>query len=1642
MAKSLFSRMLGLFSPKAKTPQTKSAPQSVKVIENTLETTLEDSSQPDQMEQQLTAKEFFIDQQNNNEEGDEPDMTHFIKTQGDHPQFDDYLKKVKQHINNDDQSEYDEYSTVSSLASSAATTMEDALFSHISSDSRTEISNFSSINPKIGVRAQLQNNRNSGMEQYSVVDLRPPQNQVFCDTEIKNNGFYSTAAAENNYERYFCNMYTQALYYLSPKNQGYSPAYAFQLFKTISNEGSDVYKQLDNPTKKLVALSQYRAGRMLYEAHYSEQDDTYNHHQQDALMYLIQSQENGNARATYTMGVYAEECGKVNEACQFYYNAHKAGVLEAKVAFGRIFLLHYVPGFEAEEAIEALNEASNEEQLYAPLTLAMYYDREAQFDCAVKCCERVKIPLGHPMNGYANYIVSCIYLRAGFLNLAYTHMARSAKSIHFDEKGLQFKSAVALRKLGIFCLLGVGAPRNPTDAFEYIKEAARLNDRAATIVLAYMLTFGIGCSINREAALAIYEQYKGSSIAARLSCGLMWININPERAYQEFLSVIDFPSTSVYEDHWNVQAIKCEAAVRIAVWTFNGIGGAKKDPYSAVLRLQELSNQQNYTGAHYWLAWAYLEGVKDLDGSTILAKDQNKAFYYFLKGAEKNHDRCLYHAGRMLQGGYNGHNKYRNQDAFQFFLKSAALDCAKAQTQVGVAYFHGTAPVTQNLDKAFEYFTLAARHNDTEAVIYLADYLFKNSSKSNHINVVQVYSELSRAASKNNPAAYRMLGLVVDGNTDLPPTYEPILKKVSDEGYHELWNLYQQSRVESSNDRFHSRFSLYCLWKALELGDFMSGRYICKKLPVMSDDDIVKTINLFERSEGSVPSRMSLSLAKFLGACNKKKLSLKKYFEVAKCNDLNTTCGWESRLELAKLILLEKQGKARNKSLMFSYLNSMVKYNVKSLFWPYILLAKCHEEEICAGCNKALATAFYEKALPYRTSHDQASDSSPDTLLEITTRVKLLKHYYETYQDDRLLDQLDTLDSLLKKLGDTKPVQESASDSLYYRGLLILHNNTMPNNREKAEVYLSESFKLGNILARLELGYLYATTKGQEEVAEECFSEVEESKKTSIDFQGRLAETMVSLRSQRIKNPVEDYPKEIFQMRLAATVTYSMFNMERQAIDWLREISYEPLSQILLMYYKMKMPDNRTPQTISRLSDLMAPFETNHSLDYSARMILSYGQFRLGQCFELGHGVPVDEFVAIEYYNKACAFLKSNEVYEKLAEICQKNGSDNAADMFPTLYNAAQNNKDATFRLAQYYEAQKNKDSLKKALKYYQKAADLGHTESCYYYAKYRIKKTLETSIRQEGAASSSKIAADYLQIAANKNHGPSYYELAMLEIKAGLFEEAVDNLKEADYLNCSDASYQLGDLYFTGFIGVIQNHVTFKMNQNYQSSFDYFMRAYQNNPNHVMAMIRIGTFYEQGVYQKQDLLKAKQWYLKAYSLNEANGLAEYALGCLEETNIDLSGLIPTNSLRKVAYDWFVKSDTLGNKDAKFKVGIFLLNRWVDSYGPDSEKKGLDILIEENNNSELKAMIVLAKHFEEKGEYQTAFNYWRNAEMLEDPEALEHISKCYEEGLLGQKINHEKALSYKKRAIEARKHAKETQCSVMGFQSDYSEERL
>lgn len=173
-----------------------------------------------------------------------------------------------------------------------------------------------------------------------------------------------------------------------------------------------------------------------------------------------------------------------------------------------------------------------------------------------------------------------------------------------------------------------------------------------------------------------------------------------------------------------------------------------------------------------------------------------------------------------------------------------------------------------------------------------------------------------------------------------------------------------------------------------------------------------------------------------------------KYIDVATHNAVTTSLGWNARLEVAKLILIDREGKSRSKSRIFSWLSEMITYNGKKLFVPFILLgkhllkkhfklnymtqtllfssvAKCHDEEICAGCNKASATQYYENGL-LQQSNNKA--------LEIYARMRLVEIYYKSHADTLLKEQLKLVEPLVNSLTDASEKKSKSADLYYYQG--------------------------------------------------------------------------------------------------------------------------------------------------------------------------------------------------------------------------------------------------------------------------------------------------------------------------------------------------------------------------------------------------------------------------------------------------------------------------------------------------------------------------------------------------------------------------------------------------------------------------------
>lgn len=295
------------------------------------------------------------------------DMNDFINTRGSndinlHLQN---LNNLKDRVSYKETNTNDEFSTLSSSTSSSLS-LQDALFSHFSNtDTQSEISNFSN-DYKIIVGSQKESPSSSHYDsngslfdrRFSVADTNSTTSQTFHNTLTDyTNALVSQENESLHFEKQFCDMYIDALRFLSMTTPEQSPARAFTLFEFIANKGYQEYQKLNSRTKHLVSFAQYRAGRMLYES--STDDDKMKKH---GLLYLVESSKNGNARAAFILGFYAERRGEIDHACQLYYQAAMAGILPAKVSFGTVVLFSSdaVSGFKTNDAIYMLEEASSE----------------------------------------------------------------------------------------------------------------------------------------------------------------------------------------------------------------------------------------------------------------------------------------------------------------------------------------------------------------------------------------------------------------------------------------------------------------------------------------------------------------------------------------------------------------------------------------------------------------------------------------------------------------------------------------------------------------------------------------------------------------------------------------------------------------------------------------------------------------------------------------------------------------------------------------------------------------------------------------------------------------------------------------------------------------------------------------------------------------------------------------------------------------------------------------------------------------------------------------------------------------------------------------------------------------------------------
>lgn len=279
-------------------------------------------------------------------------MNDFYNIQGSSNDVDAHLNQFHSLLQHKHEQQ-DEYFTISS-ATSSHLSLQDALFSHLStSDTQSEITQFSDF-PKIAVGTQQH-------QQQQAFDRRNSSFSVADDVDANEHvDPYDDAKTKQLYQ-----LYMDALRHISPTSSPLlrpSPAQAFRLFEYIANQPAD--DAAAHSTRYLIAYAQYYAGRMLYEATLEHDQDEFI--KQQGLKYLLDASKNGIACATFMLGYYAECDGDIDYACNLYYQAAVKGQLLAKVYFGNTVLFRDVQGYPPQEAVRMLKEASHQVTQFTP----------------------------------------------------------------------------------------------------------------------------------------------------------------------------------------------------------------------------------------------------------------------------------------------------------------------------------------------------------------------------------------------------------------------------------------------------------------------------------------------------------------------------------------------------------------------------------------------------------------------------------------------------------------------------------------------------------------------------------------------------------------------------------------------------------------------------------------------------------------------------------------------------------------------------------------------------------------------------------------------------------------------------------------------------------------------------------------------------------------------------------------------------------------------------------------------------------------------------------------------------------------------------------------------------------------------------
>ncbi|RGB37214.1 kinase-like domain-containing protein, partial [Rhizophagus diaphanus] len=301
----------------------------------------------------------------------------------------------------------------------------------------------------------------------------------------------------------------------------------------------------------------------------------------------------------------------------------------------------------------------------------------------------------------------------------------------------------------------------------------------------------------------------------------------------------------------------------------------------------------------------------------------------------------------------------------------------------------------------------------------------------------------------------------------------------------------------------------------------------------------------------------------------------------------------------------------------------------------------------------------------------------------------------------------------------------------------------------------------------------------------------------------------------------------------------------------------------------------------------------------------SYGQYRLGKCYENGIGTDKNATKAFELYLKSA--INGNGYGQYSLGNCYNNGigtDKNETEAFEWYLKSAENgNGKGQFNLGTCYEKSIGTDKNEtNAFEWYLKSAENENSDG-----QYRLGKCYENGV---GTVKNEIKAFEWYLKSAENGNSYGQYRLGNCYLNGiGTDKNATKAfewyLKSAENGN-SNGQFSLGYYYENG-IGTDKNEI---------KAFEWYLKSAENG--NAMAQLNLGNCYENGIGVYMNEAKAFKWYLK--SAENGDVIAQTNLGRCYEYGIG------ANMNKTRAFEWYLKSAENGNRDKQFSLGICYRN--------------------------------------------------------------------------------------------------------------------